>query len=168
MGNGKRGDPLHTLVPATDGGHGREARRLHGARRKGWHGGKLQREAARAAGTGRKLVPQRRNKKHVRGARILSMGPHFAGIHHRRHTMYTHGIHIIYRRGARLQGAVAQGAARGQYGGDRCLQVFRPRGERRSQQPGMGTGVLSRRRGTVLGTPRPDAYRQDADGPRKR
>ena len=34
--------PLHTLVPASDRGNGREARRLRGARRKGRHDGEVQ------------------------------------------------------------------------------------------------------------------------------
>ena len=131
VGRGERRDPLHALVPAADRGHRREARRLHRARRQGRHDRGVLWQAARTAGARRQLVPQRRNTQHVRGARILGMGPHVARVHHGRHALHTYDIHLIHRRGARLQGPAAARPARSERGRHRRLPLLRPE----SQEP---------------------------------
>ena len=73
-------------------------------------------QAARTAGTRRKLVPKRRNTQHVRGARLLRMGPYVAGIHHGRHALHTHHFYLLHWRSVGLQSPAAARAARSERG----------------------------------------------------
>ena len=43
------------------------------------------------------LLPQRWYPQHLRGTRLFSLGPHIARLHHRRHTVYPHHLHRLYR-----------------------------------------------------------------------
>ena len=43
-----------------------------------------------------------RNTFEARGAWLFGMGSHIACLHHRRHTVYSHRLHLLYRRSTRL------------------------------------------------------------------
>ena len=90
------------------------------------------------------VVEQRRHTQHVRGTRLLGLGPHFARLHHRRHALHPHDLHIIHGRVARLQGPAAARAQGGQRRGHRRMPLLLPRGEEGAEQPRLGAGVLPR------------------------
>ena len=54
--------------------------------------------------------------QHVRGARLLRMGPHVARVHHGRHALHTHHFYLLHWRSVGLQSPTAARAARSERG----------------------------------------------------
>ena len=80
-----------------------------GTRRQRRHGGRIFRQAAHPAGNRCLFVPQRGHPLHVRSARLFCLGHRFARLRSRRHPDDSHDFHLLYRRGARLQGSPEKG-----------------------------------------------------------
>ena len=51
------------------------------------------------------------HSQHFRGTWLFGLGSYFAGVHHRRYTVYSYHLHLIHRRGSRLQGSASALAA---------------------------------------------------------
>ena len=166
MGAGARCGPLYPLVSTPDGRYGRETRRLCRAGRSGRRAGGVLRQAARAAGARRLVVPQRRHPQYVRGPRLLGLGPHVARLHRRHDALYPYRLHRLHGRGARLQSApaaLADGHRQGRHGG---VPLFRQECREGLFLSGLGAGIFPRGREPLGRASRPDAHGAYAHGTR--
>ena len=161
LGHGHGRHALHPLVPASDRRHGREARLLRGALRKGGEPGGVHREAPLPAGARCVVLPQRGTQEHLRGQGIHSMGSLLARVRHGGHAVHPHGFHLIHRGGPGLQGAPPEVRGGHRQGDRRRPQVLRNRGRVRVLLSRMGAGVLPRGRLALRDAPRHYHGRED-------
>ena len=167
VGARARRDPLHPLVRADDRLHRREARLVPEPDRRRPHDRRVLRPDADPGRAGRVVVPVGRHPRHVRGPRLHRVGRDVAdlppGRAQRRHDDHPDRLHLVHRRGARLQDpAPALAGGPGQAGAARPALVRQHRRDARVHEHRPRAGVLPRRPPPGRAAARPAAHRPDA------
>ena len=104
VGARARRDPLHPRLPAAHRPHGREARLLLRARRRGRRDRRVLRQGADPGRARRLLVSDRRRPRHLRGARLHRLGSDQPRVHprepQRRPALHPDRLRLVDGRGA--------------------------------------------------------------------
>ena len=158
VGDGARRHPLHALVRAHDRLHGREARLVPDADRRGRDDRRVLRQEPAPGRAGRQLLPVGRHPRHLRGARLHRVGRHLAdlppGRAERRHAHHPDRVRLVHGRGARPQDPDAALPGGGRQGGAARPALVRQRVRHRASSP---TSAPSRSTSSSTGASRSSA-----------